>query len=122
VRRPRLDALQENQAALPFQDVRQSRAERQVRLRRRDLQIRRFRCVWDVWDVGRLRKSREQSSGRPRSAAPDRLAHSSACDQRSVFRAANQSLSREQKALRWKLYKPAEGPFAASPFDELQAQ
>jgi hypothetical protein len=71
VRRP--GVLQGHLAVLRIQGVRQSQAARRVLLRRPGLQIRPFRCVWDVWGVGHLRKSREGPLVRQGSAVPDPL-------------------------------------------------
>jgi hypothetical protein len=107
--------LQGNLAALRIRGARQIQAVRRVLLRRRDLQIRPFRCVWDVWGVGHPRKSRGECLVRQGSAVLDLLVRSQACDRRSVFRAAIRFPSREQMAQQWMPYKPVEAPFAASP-------
>lgn len=111
VRRP--GVLRGHLAALRIQDVRQIRAVHPVLLRRRALQIRPFLCAWDVWGVGHQHKNPERLV-RQGNAVPEPEGLP-ACDRRSVFRAAIRSLSREQMAQRWMLYKPAAAPFAASP-------
>jgi len=81
VRHPRQGVLQGNLAALRIRGVRQIRAVRRVLLRLRDLQIRPSLCVWDVWGVGRLRKSLERMVLQG-SAGPDLLVHLQACDRK----------------------------------------
>jgi hypothetical protein len=121
VRHRRLDVLR-SRGVHRILGARQNPDVHQELPRHRAPQIRPRLRAWDAWGVGLLRIGREQLI-RPGIAVPDLPVHLSACDRKSVFRAAArfQWLLREGLK-RWTLYRPVAARFAASPSGAAREQ